>query len=102
MRIFSTRNFRVFAYLVGSVVLGLGIAVLFETIFQCSPIAYGWDSTIKQGDCIDQIVFYRAVSPINVATGVLILVMPMPLVWRLHAPKGQKLALTGVFLLGGL
>lgn len=102
VRIFYTRKVCIFAYLVGSVVLGLGIAVLFETIFQCSPIAYGWDSTIKHGKCIDQIIFYRAISPINVVTGVLILVMPMPLVWRLHAPKGQKLALTGVFLLGGL
>lgn len=102
MRIFSTRKFQITAYVVGSIVLALGFAVLFETIFQCSPIAYGWDSTINPGECIDQTLFYRAVSPINVLTGVLILVMPIPLVWRIQAPRGQKVALTVVFVLGGL
>lgn len=95
------RKFQNIAYLVGSIVLGLGIAVFFETIFQCSPIAYGWDSTIGHGKCIDQTLFYRAISPINVFTGVLILVMPIPLIWRLQVPRGQKVALTAVFLLGG-
>lgn len=76
--------------------------MFFQTIFHCSPIDYSWDKTSVHGTCIDQMSVYRIVSPINVLTGVLILVMPMPLVWGLHAPKGQKLALTGVFMLGGL
>lgn len=101
-RIFPVRKFQICSYVLGSFVLALGIAILFQTIFQCSPISYGWDRSIDNGSCIHQMVFYRAVSPLNVLTGVLILVLPMPLVWRLHAPRGQKLALTGVFLLGGL
>ena len=102
MRIFYTRKFQITAYVVGSIVLTLGITVFFQTIFQCSPIAYGWDSTIHHGKCIDQTLVYRVISPINVLTGVLILVMPMPLVWRIQAPRGQKVALTVVFVLGGL
>jgi hypothetical protein len=82
--------------------MGLGIAMLFQTIFQCSPVDYGWNKMSDHGTCIDQMFVYRVISPIHVLTGVLILVMPMPLVWRLHAPMGQKLALTGVFMIGGL
>ena len=102
VRIFYTRKFKIFAYLVGFPVLGLGIAMFFQTIFQCSPIDYGWNKTPAHGSCINQMLVYGVISPINVFTGILILVMPMPVVWRLHAPRGQRLALTGVFLLGGV
>ncbi|KAJ5675817.1 hypothetical protein N7462_008714 [Penicillium macrosclerotiorum] len=102
LRIFYTRKFKVLAYLVGSLVLAIGITVLFESIFQCSPIGYGWNKSITHGSCIDQTVFYQYISPFNVLTGFLILAMPLPLVWRLHAPKMQRLAIIGVFMLGGL
>ncbi|KAJ5702863.1 hypothetical protein N7488_010411 [Penicillium malachiteum] len=102
VQIFYTRKFQVAAYFVGAIVLGLGISVFFQTIFQCSPIAYGWDPKIADGSCINQTIVYRAVSPINVATGVMIVALPIPLIWRLHTRTSQKLALTGVFLLSGL
>ncbi|KAJ6120308.1 hypothetical protein N7523_004588 [Penicillium sp. IBT 18751x] len=102
VRIFYTRKFKLFAFGVGSLVMSLGIAMFFQTIFQCSPVDYGWDKTDKTGSCIDQMFVYRIISPINAFTGVLLLIMPLPLVWRLHAPKGQKLALSAVFMIGGL
>ncbi|KAK1139089.1 hypothetical protein N8T08_001275 [Aspergillus melleus] len=102
VRIFNTFKFRMFAYAVGFIVLGHGIGVFFAAIFQCSPIAYTWDKTIQGGTCFDQQAFYRYVSPPNILFDVLILVMPLPFVWKLHTWMGQKLALTGVFLLGGL
>jgi hypothetical protein len=102
VRIFCIRKFQILAYLVGSLVLAIGITVFFQTIFQCSPIAYGWDQSVGPGTCIDQTIFYRYISPFNVLTGILILVMPLPLVWKLQAPKAQKIGLTAVFLLGGL
>ncbi|PLB44745.1 hypothetical protein P170DRAFT_479293 [Aspergillus steynii IBT 23096] len=102
IRIFNTFKSRMFAYAVGLIVMGHGIGVFFAAIFQCSPVAYTWDKTIQGGTCFDQQAFYRYVSPPNILTDVVILVMPMPFVWRLHTRMGQKLALTAVFLLGGL
>ncbi|RAL01565.1 uncharacterized protein BO80DRAFT_62467 [Aspergillus ibericus CBS 121593] len=102
VRIFSTRTFKIMAYVVGAIVLGHGIGVLFAAIFQCWPIAYVWNHTIEGGSCFNQVAFYRYVSPPNILTDVLILVMPLPYVWKLHTRNGQKLALTGVFLLGGV
>ncbi|OKL58533.1 hypothetical protein UA08_06369 [Talaromyces atroroseus] len=101
-RIFTVRSFCIFAYIVGATVLAHGIGVLFAAIFQCSPIAYTWDKAIPGGSCFDQQAFYRYVSPPNILTDVLILVMPLPSVWKLHTRVGQKVALTGVFLLGSL
>ncbi|KAJ5825782.1 hypothetical protein N7474_002920 [Penicillium riverlandense] len=102
VRIFSVRRFQIFAYVVGTLVLVHGIVVLFTIIFQCKPVPYVWDKTIRNGTCFVQQVLYRFVSPPNVLTGILILIMPIPFVWKLHAPRAQKMALTAVFLLGGL
>lgn len=102
VRIFCIRRFQILVYLVGSLVLAIGITVFFQTIFQCSPIPYGWDRSVGPGTCIDQITFYRYISPFNVLTGILILILPLPLVWKLQAPRAQKVALTAVFVLGGL
>ncbi|KAJ5915995.1 hypothetical protein N7504_000010 [Penicillium tannophilum] len=102
IRIFSFRNFRALAYVVAGIVISHGIGVFFAAIFQCSPIAYTWNKTIVGGSCFDQEAFYRYVSPPNIVTDVLILVMPLPYVWKLHTQVGQKVALTGVFLLGSL
>ncbi|KAL4888674.1 hypothetical protein BDV59DRAFT_136298 [Aspergillus ambiguus] len=102
VRIFNTPKFRVLAGIVGFIVLGHGIGVFFAAIFQCSPVQFAWDKTIEGGSCFDQQAFYRYVSPPNILTDVLILIMPLPLIWRLHTRMTQKLALTGVFILGGL
>ncbi|KAJ5489791.1 hypothetical protein N7539_004681, partial [Penicillium diatomitis] len=102
VRIFITKKFRVLAGIVGAIVLCHGIGVFFAAIFQCSPVQFAWDKEIPGGSCFNQQAFYRYVSPPNILTDVLILVMPLPFVWRLHTRLTQKLALTGVFILGGL
>ncbi|KAL3477450.1 hypothetical protein BJX99DRAFT_246211 [Aspergillus californicus] len=102
VRIFPVRKFRIFTYIVGAIVLGHGIGVLLAAIFQCSPIAYTWDKAIVGGSCFNQEAFFRYVSPPNILTDVVILVMPLPYVWKLHTHVGHKVALTGVFLLGSL
>ncbi|KAJ5728211.1 hypothetical protein N7493_004541 [Penicillium malachiteum] len=102
VRIFDVPNFRILAWVVGAIVLGHGIGVLFAAIFQCSPIAYTWDTTIVGGSCFDQEAFYRYVSPPNILTDVFLLIMPLPFVWKLHTQLRQKIALTGIFFLGSL
>ncbi|KAI9367647.1 hypothetical protein BJX61DRAFT_527392 [Aspergillus egyptiacus] len=102
VRVFQTRSFRILAYVIGFLVVGHGIGVFFAALFQCSPVQYTWDKTIPGGSCFDQQAFYRYVSPPNIFTDFAILIMPMPVVWRLQTKLTQKLALTGVFLLGGL
>ncbi|KAJ6145273.1 hypothetical protein N7470_009168 [Penicillium chermesinum] len=106
-RIFCTRSFQITASLIGSIILGLGIATLFQTIFQCSPISAVWDTDVYapekiEGMCVNQVVFYRVVSPINLATGIMTTLLPIPWVWKLHLQKGQKISVIGVFLLSGL
>lgn len=102
LRIFTTRKFQILVYIIGSLVLALGVSVLLENFLQCRPFPYIWDRGIPGGTCIHPVDAYRVFAPVNVLTGVLILVIPIPAVWNLHVPKAHKVAVTGVFLLGGL
>lgn len=100
-RVFTTRKrgFTLAVYIVGAVVVATGLVNTFTAIFQCGPIAYKWDKSLR-GKCIDEVAFERYMSIPNVVTGAVMLVMPLPLVWELKVTLRQKVALTLTFLHG--
>jgi hypothetical protein len=76
-------------------------AVLVNT-FQCIPVQYYYDRTLK-GHCMKgQVQFFQAMGAIALIEDVFILCLPIPIVWRLQITFRQKMALTLVFSLGGL
>ncbi|KAI1844440.1 hypothetical protein JX266_009327 [Neoarthrinium moseri] len=75
------------------------IASVLATIFQCSPVRKAWEKEM-QGQCINNGQFWYANGGFSIATDMIILVLPMPLVYALHAPRVQKAALMLVFALG--
>ena len=77
------------------------ISTLVVDIWPCSPIRGFWDTSIK-ARCVDQVKYFVASASINVFTDVTILLLPMPMVWRLQISLRQKLILCGIFLIGGL
>ncbi|KAF6238430.1 hypothetical protein HO173_003397 [Letharia columbiana] len=85
-----------------------GIAVLFITIFQCSPINSFWEWDYSSGPvplkCNGEdpgfpIPQYIAIP--HIVTDAMLLIFPMPLVWKLQMHRSQKAMLTMVFALGG-
>ncbi|KAL5041422.1 hypothetical protein BDW71DRAFT_201379 [Aspergillus fruticulosus] len=82
LRVSQPRSFRVLSCTIGFLVLGQGIGVFFATVFQCSPVQCTWDNEILGGSFFNQQAFYRYVSPPNTFTDLVILVKPMPIVWR--------------------
>ncbi|KAI6082199.1 hypothetical protein F4821DRAFT_219273 [Hypoxylon rubiginosum] len=88
----------------------LGVAVfmgawMFTTVFaisfQCIPIEYNWDTTIAGGHCINIGQLALVTSILNVLTDVAILVLPLPLVWRLNVTPKRRWGLIVLFALGG-
>jgi hypothetical protein len=75
------------------------IASTMATIFQCKPINRVFDKSIP-GTCIDNSKFWYANAGFSIATDIIILLLPMPLVYQLHVPIAQKVALIAVFALG--
>ena len=87
--------------LVAFIVFTTGVAYAFIAIFQCSPARFAWDKTVPEGgQCIDLATVARWISVLNVVDGLVMLVMPVPVVWRLAVEVQQKIALTATFFHG--
>ncbi|MCJ1286774.1 hypothetical protein MMC26_006120 [Xylographa opegraphella] len=73
------------------------------TIFQCLPVSFYWNQITgdTNGFCVNEYIFLAGNAALNIASDIMILVLPMPIVWRLHIKKSQKLAISSIFLLGG-
>ncbi|RAQ67259.1 integral membrane protein [Aspergillus flavus] len=79
------------------------VVALLVNIFQCHPVQFYYDKTLQGGHCMHgQTKFFQAMGSIALVEDVIILLMPVPIVWRLKITLRQKIAVTIVFSLGGL
>ncbi|KAI8961472.1 hypothetical protein F5Y11DRAFT_227402 [Daldinia sp. FL1419] len=92
-------RYRVFYLSIMAVVGGWLIAQEFTLIFPCSPVEDYW-SFKPDRKCLDSdlIGWMNAVG--NIITDLIILVLPIPVVWRLNLKKGRRWAVLGIFALG--
>ncbi|CAG8893019.1 unnamed protein product [Penicillium egyptiacum] len=70
----------------------------------CRPVSYFWTQFEERsgGKCVFNLYpFYISHAAINVATDGIILLVPIPIVWKLQMRWTQKLMLSGIFLVGG-
>lgn len=99
--IFVSRRFRVWLWIVGTFMLCWAIAFSLAGIFQCTPIEYSWNQTMAGGHCIDYVTLAFVAGYLTIATDFTILLMPIPLVWRLHTSKQKKWQIILTFCMGG-
>lgn len=100
-RLFPGRRLKIILWCVGGFVVSYSIAQSLVEVFQCSPVNALWNPQVK-GKCIDLDDELLVSSALNVSTDVLILVIPLPILWRLQISMERKVQLIGIFLLGGL
>ena len=100
-RVFPIPRFRILLYILASTVAAWWIATQSTVIFECTPIDFSWDQRGK-GHCINLDKFFFAHAIPNIVTDIVLLSIPLPMIWNLQLPRSQKVALSGVFLLGGL
>ena len=51
---------------------------------------------------VDDYKFFLGNAIPNILTDVFLMALPLPYIWRLNRPTSQKVALGGIFVLGGL
>lgn len=66
---------------------------------RCIPTSDAWNSS-GHGHCIDDLPILAVTVSWGVFIEMIIWTLPIPMVWRLHTTKSNKIALTGVFALG--
>ena len=103
LRIFRVKLQRIACYFVaGAIYYHVG-ASLISSGFECQPFAYQWDREIPGGSCPNRLIHHRwVVSFPNIIVDIAILILPVPMLWALQISRARKIALTAVFLIGGL
>ncbi|KAF7184404.1 hypothetical protein CNMCM7691_005224 [Aspergillus felis] len=101
-RIFGTTNIRIPIYVIFFLVTGWGLGVIFTTIFQCLPVRGFWDKSLDPHCGVNVNQFFIGNAVPNIITDWALLILPMPYIWRLQRNTTQKIAISSVFVLGGL
>lgn len=94
-------KFKVGLYSLAAVSVVLGLGTFIACVFECDLTSLYWDRT-SYGLCIDMKAFLLSTAILNLFTDIAILILPISVVWKLQIKKSQKVAITGIFLLGGL
>ena len=102
LRIFPVEKvYRYTVFIIMFIVAANGLCGDLTSLLSCRPLAARWDPAV-QGNCINVTNYWRFISLANIISDVAILVIPLPIVWKLHISLPQKLGLTVVFLTGSL
>lgn len=100
LRLFATKQFCIAAYTIMFVVCLWCIEQVLASLLICKPISYNWQFKTQQGTCGNTMANCIAGAAINVFTDLVILLLPMPIIWRLQIPTRSKLSLSFIFGLG--
>lgn len=100
-RIFKFGYFKNATWIIGGLVVAWGVAITFLTFFICYPVEKLWDASVP-GRCMDKALVRLLNAISTILSDLVILVLPIPQVWKLQLRRSQKIALTIVFSLGSL
>lgn len=98
-RLSPVRWFNYAIYIVMGIIVTYSLALGFALVFPCKPIAKNWNP-FMEGKCIDKAAIYLANAAINAATDVIMLLLPIPMIVKLHVSRFQKLGLFILFAFG--
>ncbi|KAK2016456.1 integral membrane protein [Colletotrichum eremochloae] len=98
-RIFHIPFFKKMTWFVITFVFAWVICITFLFIFICVPVEKLWYPQLP-GHCINQVATWIANAASTIFTDLLILLLPLPQVWKLQLQKAEKIALTFAFGLG--
>ena len=100
-RIFENRAFRIISYCVALEVGLWGVACFVGTFLQCMPFQKIWDRDLP-GACINYPRLFILYSSLNLVTDAIIVIMPIPVIWRLQMAREKRVTVSIMFGLGGI
>ncbi|CAH0050583.1 unnamed protein product [Clonostachys solani] len=100
--IFPSRRFRWCCIAMGIFVMLWVIASTVSGVALCIPIQKLWDSSVTTGFCVPLITIGLVTTASHIFTDIAILLMPVPLVVKLHTSRDKKILIISTFMVGGL
>ncbi|KAJ6084677.1 hypothetical protein N7486_011477 [Penicillium sp. IBT 16267x] len=95
----TQRFLRVSSYVTLAAVNIGGLIVTFFSAFRCHPLQAAYKPSIPNARCTPILDIYLASAPLNVATDLAILVLPIPVLTGIHLPRKQKAVVVLLFSL---
>ncbi|KAL4969381.1 uncharacterized protein BDV14DRAFT_103850 [Aspergillus stella-maris] len=99
-RVFTIKPFQWASLAINILIAAWGVAIFLACALQCRPLRAYWDHSVE-GSCFDGTKFIIVNQVFNVIMDFAILALPIPMIWNLQRAWQDKLALNGVFALGG-
>jgi hypothetical protein len=104
MRIFAraTRGFIIFCWIMIGVIIAWSLTFFFATVFQCGT-RWDWNWSpifFFLTKCTDTLAMLTVFTATDLLTDFIIMLMPVPLIWKLNMPTRKKVAVTAVFMVG--
>ncbi|KAK8067622.1 hypothetical protein PG996_006734 [Apiospora saccharicola] len=96
-RIFATPKFAIAAKVVMTFTLAWTILVILMGLLICHPVQMNWNPYTPGGSCGDQVLGFVSVGIVDIVNELCILILPMPMVWRLRMPLRYRAALFCMF-----
>ena len=102
LRIFTKRQDRIACWVVGAFMIANLVGTMVAGFLMCIPLKFLWNRTIAGGHCININAWYRWSSLMNISTDLVMLVLPLPVVWKIQSSKKIKIGLTFTFATGSM
>ncbi|POS74215.1 integral membrane protein [Diaporthe helianthi] len=101
--LFPQRSVHIIIYISAGIMICTAIATSIANLAACEPFSAAWGSLEVQAQhCIDKEALYIWASFPSIVTDVVLLVLPLPITWKLHTTKRLKIALTFTFFIGSI
>lgn len=98
IHIFRPKPFRILCYVVHGINFSYFAATVLGSCLVCRPISAGWDP--QAGTCGDQKSLDLFIGTFNLIMDVTVVVLPLPIVWKLQMTRAKKIALSAIFGMG--
>lgn len=98
MRIFNNdRRYRIAIYIIGVIIVAYGLVCVISSATMCKPFSAYWT---HKGKCPNIIILWTLVPIPNIVTDVMMLLLPIPAVYKLRVSVYVKIGIFLTFLVG--
>ena len=100
VNVFERRWLKLGSYVTAGLITVAHVGFIITVISYCRPIQYSWDRSIPGGHCGNTLSLELASGAINLAMDFVLIILPMPVIWKLQMPFKKKAIVTSVFSIG--
>lgn len=86
-------------YVTMVVVVAVGLSLGFALVFQCTPVSFVWDwwKDGAHGHCISIMAVALSHGVLSIVLDIWIMLIPLPVIRKLHLPLKKKISVTIAF-----